>query len=284
MSLLPKHAIMSVTYSFVQQAFHGFVVFLYSNLQTKFMQIIGSNIVYLSETGSTNEYLFQLLRETRPGNGSVFITDNQTRGRGTDTNTWESEPGKNLTFSIILYPKFLPVERQFLLNQAIALGISEFVKENVAHERVTIKWPNDIYIEDKKVCGTLIQSSIMGQSFDFVVVGIGLNVNQSVFRSSAPNPVSLLNITRIENDLGILLTQLCKKLDHWYQLVLDGEQTLVKTNYLSTMYRLNEWHRYMIKGANYESRITGISEYGQLILEGRQGKEWVCDVKEVTYL
>jgi BirA family transcriptional regulator, biotin operon repressor / biotin---[acetyl-CoA-carboxylase] ligase len=248
------------------------------------MQIIGSNIVHLSETGSTNEYIIQLLQRSRPDHGTVFITDNQTQGRGMDNNTWESEPGKNLTFSILLYPTFLPVDKQFSLNQAIALGISEFVKSKIVHENVTIKWPNDIYIHNKKVCGTLIQSSIMGQSFDHVVVGIGLNVNQSVFRSTAPNPVSLLNATQQEYDLEALLPELCINLDFRYQQLQSGEPGLIHSEYLSRLYRFNQWNNYSIKGAQFEARITGISEYGQLLLEGKEGKKWVCDVKEVSYL
>jgi len=247
-------------------------------------QIIGSSVIHLDETNSTNQFTIQFLKENRPAEGTVFIADNQTQGRGMDTNAWESEPGKNLTFSILLYPDFLPVERQFSLNQAIALGLSEFVRKKVIPGTVTVKWPNDIYINDKKVCGTLIQNSIIGQAFDYVVVGIGLNVNQVHFKNLVPNPVSLQNTTGLLYDLRKLLTELCTLLDIRYQQLKSGGSGSINTHYLSNLYRYNQWYRYSINGSEHEARITGISEYGQLLLENREGRCWVCDVKDVKYL
>jgi BirA family transcriptional regulator, biotin operon repressor / biotin---[acetyl-CoA-carboxylase] ligase len=246
-------------------------------------QCIGSHIVHLIKTDSTNEYVTQLLKSNRPEEGTVFITDHQTHGRGMDTHSWESEPGKNLTFSILLYPHYLPVARQFMLNQVIAVGLSEFVRNKV-NEHVTIKWPNDIYIGNKKVCGTLIQSSIISQSFDFVVIGIGLNVNQLHFTSPAPNPVSLQNVTGIEYNLYELLEELCIILDRWYEQLRSGNSRTIRENYLSALYRLNEWYKYSIRENECDARITGISQYGQLILQGTEEKQYVCDIKEVIYL
>jgi BirA family transcriptional regulator, biotin operon repressor / biotin---[acetyl-CoA-carboxylase] ligase len=247
-------------------------------------QIIGSQVIHLSETGSTNKYSMQLLKGGRPPEGTIVITDSQTQGRGMDTNTWESEPRKNLTFSIVLYPGFLPVEKQFSLNQAISLGLTDFVSKMVPAEKVTIKWPNDIYINDKKVCGTLIQNSVLGQKFDYVIAGIGLNINQVHFKSLAPNPVSMKNITGLEYNLDTLLNELCRILDNHYRQLKSGDSETIQKQYLSNLYRFNEWQQYSILGTECKARITGIGEYGQLLLQDSKENRYTCDLKEVVYL
>jgi BirA family transcriptional regulator, biotin operon repressor / biotin---[acetyl-CoA-carboxylase] ligase len=247
-------------------------------------QIIGTRIVHLGETASTNSHVTGILKENRPVEGTVFIADYQTRGRGMDSNSWESEKGKNLTFSILLYPTFLLVEHQFRLNQVLSLGISDFVGEKVKDGKVTIKWPNDIYINDKKVCGTLIQNSVLGYSFDYAVAGIGLNVNQEVFRSPAPNPISLRNVTSMEYDLEETLSALCSAIDKRYAQLISIDPAALTEEYLERLYRYNQWQRFLIKGSEEEARIAGISAFGQLLLVNAGGKEWTCDVKEVRYL
>jgi len=247
------------------------------------MQIIGSHHIHLTKTSSTNEYALHLLGNDRPAEGIVIRSDSQSRGRGMDTNTWESEEGKNLTFSFVLYPRFLAAEKQFLLNQAIALAIVELVSLKVPSHKVTVKWPNDIYINEKKVCGILIQNSILGHSFDYVIAGIGLNVNQSSFKSSAPNPVSLSMISGINYSLDELLPEACQLLDKRYHQLMSGETGRLNDEYLAKLYRRDEWHKFAIRGTDCEAKITGISSFGQLILIDDVNTEHVCDIKEVKY-
>jgi BirA family biotin operon repressor/biotin-[acetyl-CoA-carboxylase] ligase len=246
-------------------------------------QIIGSQILRLTETSSTNEYAVQLIRNKRPAEGIVIRSENQTHGRGMDTNTWESEEGKNLTFSFIIYPRFLAVEKQFILNQAIALALIKFVSQKVPSHRVTVKWPNDIYINEKKVCGILIQNSILGHSIDSVIAGIGLNVNQNLFKSAAPNPISLSMISGINYSLDELLEELCQLLDQRYHQLMSGETDKLNEEYLQNLFRINEWHKFAIRGIECDAKITGISSYGQLMLVDNKSNEFVCDVKEVKY-
>ncbi|NVO19997.1 MAG: biotin--[acetyl-CoA-carboxylase] ligase [Bacteroidetes bacterium] len=248
-----------------------------------FKQIIGSHVIRLPETASTNLHALRELNSHRPAEGSVYITDNQTQGRGLETNSWESEPGKNLTFSFILYPSFLPVDKQFRLNQCIALGISDFVKQMIT-DRITVKWPNDIYYRDKKICGTLIQNSVIGSSFDYSVIGIGMNVNQAEFLSEAPNPVSMMNVLGIEQSLENLSLQLFQSLDRRYWQLMNGEFEKLSADYLNNLYRMGEIGKYMIHGIEEEARITGVSNYGHLLLKNVNGKSWSCDLKEVKYL
>lgn len=242
-----------------------------------------STIIRLIETQSTNSYAIEMLSKNRPEQGCVIITGNQTRGRGTDMNTWESEEGKNLTFSLILYPT-LPADQQFVLNKAISLGIYDFLSTLLPEHRVFIKWPNDLYIGDKKVCGILIQNSVIGNKLDYMVVGIGLNVNQMVFTGNAPNPVSLKMATGIEYNLEDLLRKLLNSIFERYNNTNAESIQKIETDYKRALYRLMEWHQYLIKDTNVQARINGSNIYGQLVLETKKGETLVCDLKEVKFV
>lgn len=245
--------------------------------------MIHPTIIHLPETGSTNNYAVELLTKERPPEGCVVVTSHQTRGKGTDTNSWESEINKNLTFSIILYPAFA-ADQQFILNKAISLGIYDFLKTELPQSPVSIKWPNDIYIGDKKVCGILIQNSIIGYQFDYVVAGIGLNVNQEIFISDAPNPVSLKMITKRDYNLEDVLEKLLNSIFEKYSLVQQNKGRLIENEYYQAMYRLMEWHRYLVNKVEVTARITGTSPYGQLLLQTQTHQELTCDLKDVKFV
>jgi BirA family biotin operon repressor/biotin-[acetyl-CoA-carboxylase] ligase len=246
--------------------------------------MIGSNIIQLETTDSTNTYAFSMLKDERPPDGTVILTYNQTNGKGMDQNKWESEPGKNLTLSIVIYPEFLAPAKQFNLNQAISLGILDFVKSKVSGHVTSIKWPNDIYIGDRKVCGILIQHSILGNGISNSVIGIGLNVNQEVFISDAPNPVSLKMITGNQFELEHCLKELLLMIDIRYSSLEEGKHAELRQEYLSNLYRINQWHAYKVNDIIVRAMISGITEYGQLVIEDESGMECVCDVKEICYI
>lgn len=245
--------------------------------------MIQPTIIHLPETGSTNNYAVELLTKERPSEGFVVVASHQTKGKGTDTNSWESEINKNLTFSVILYPDFA-ADQQFILNKAISLGIYNFLKTELPQSPVSIKWPNDIYIGDKKVCGILIQNSIIGFKFEYVVVGIGLNVNQEIFISDAPNPVSLKMITKKDYDLDEVLDKLLNSIFQKYSLVQQNQGRLIENEYYQAMYRLMEWQQYKINNVPVTARITGTSPYGQLLLQTQTLQELTCDLKEVKFV
>ena len=159
--------------------------------------------VHLEQTDSTNAFLQRKQSETDIRNW-VVSADEQTAGKGMGSNTWESEAGKNLTFSFALDMGFLPAERQFLLSVAVPLGIVEVLDTMLPAEKLNIKWPNDIYYEDRKIAGILIENAIIGSELKYAVAGIGLNVNQTVFVSNAPNPFSLRLIDGKERDIETL--------------------------------------------------------------------------------
>ncbi len=242
-----------------------------------------NKIIRLPETESTNSYAIRMLSQQRPENGSVIIADHQTKGKGQDFNSWESEKGMNLTFSLILYPEFT-ADQQFIFNKAISLSICDFLKAELPGHAITIKWPNDIYINDKKVCGILIQNSVTGKKLDYVVVGIGLNVNQTAFMSNAPNPVSLHMITGKEYNLEVVLAKLLKSIVLRYEKLNSKTNYTIETDYHKALYRLLEWHEYVVKKTKIKARITGTSEFGQLLLETETGEALVCDLQEVKFV
>lgn len=247
-------------------------------------KLIGNNIIRLKETDSTNRFALNLINEKRPAEGTLIIASNQTHGKGLETNTWESEPGKNLTFTIILYPGFLPIDKQFELNKVIALGVCDFIRQKVPDQKVSIKWPNDIYIGDRKTAGILIQNSIIGNRFDYVIAGIGMNINQENFSPALVNPVSIKNFTKKEYLLDEELNSVSLALNFRYTQFLRKEFETIDDNYLQALYRYREWHNFELEGRIREARITGISGYGHLILAARDETIHECGLKEVRFI
>ena len=157
-------------------------------------------LIHLEETDSTNKYLNELCNKQCVEELTTITADFQTSGRGQRGNSWESEAGQNLMFSFVLYPTFLKARRQFLLSQIISLAIKEELERYVSN--ISIKWPNDIYWKDKKICGMLIENDLTGVHISRSITGIGINVNQETFCSDAPNPVSLKQINGQSYDLS----------------------------------------------------------------------------------
>jgi BirA family transcriptional regulator, biotin operon repressor / biotin---[acetyl-CoA-carboxylase] ligase len=248
------------------------------------MAVIGSEITRLMEVGSTNDYLMNWPGSERPVEGTVVIAGYQSAGRGTDGSIWESEPGLNLTFSFILYPLFLAPEAQFYLNKVISLGLADLVHDVLPQRAdIRIKWPNDIYIGHEKVAGTLIQNGVKGSTFDFSVIGIGLNVNQESFPGDASNPVSLKAVAHSDFDLEDIFSRALTKLENRLNQLIKGELKEIDKDYLDRLYRFNQIAGYIFEGKSIQAKITGVNRYGQLILEIPGEKIIECDLKEVKF-
>lgn len=252
------------------------------NFEFKSFVVQGCNIIRLEETSSTNQYLIGLLEKEPLPERTLVVAENQTAGRGLDGSTWESEKGKNLTFSMLIQPNYLSPDAQFYLNKAISLGVYDLVKKT-AGAGASIKWPNDIYIGNRKVAGMLIQNGIRGNIFTYCVAGIGLNVNQERFLSGAPNPVSLKQLTGREYDLDVLLKELCDTVFARLELLKGGVRERLDGEYLSALFRLNEMAKYSYKDEEIVARIIGVSRYGHLELEIPGKKIIECDLKEVKF-
>ena len=243
--------------------------------------MIGSIVHRIHETDSTNNYAANQLLTKRLPEGSVFIADSQIDGRGQASNRWESEPGKNLTFSILLYPDFLEISRQFELSKAISLGVADFLNENTPD--VSIKWPNDIYLENRKVAGILIENSIRINKISSSIIGIGLNINQKIFVSDAPNPVSLSLMTGLDYNLEDSLSKLCLKIDARYGQLCQGRFSQIDHDYTQILYRNGIWSRYSDNKGDFEGKILGVDSIGQLRIETKSGAINKYQFKEVSF-
>lgn len=232
--------------------------------------MIGSSIIHLDQVDSTNNYAAKQLLTKSLNEGTVFVAACQHSGRGQGLSHWESADGLNLTFSIVLFPIRIEIFRQFSISQAVSLGISDFLSTEV--EGVSIKWPNDIYVKDKKIAGILIETAISGGKFTRAIVGIGLNVNQEKFVSDAPNPVSLKNLTGKNYDLMELLAGLCAKIDKRYQSLIRFGQDALHREYADLLYKKDSWASYEAEQNVFDGKISGVERDGKLLIETREGE------------
>jgi BirA family biotin operon repressor/biotin-[acetyl-CoA-carboxylase] ligase len=243
---------------------------------------ITNTIVRLQVVDSTNNYANNQIRSYDVADGTVFLAYEQTTGRGQTGNFWESEPGKNLTFSIVLYPHFLEIRRQFMLSKVVTLGVYTALNKYV--ERLSIKWPNDIYAGNKKLGGILIENSVMSGLLQSSVIGIGLNVNQVDFCSPAPNPVSLKILTNQHFNCELLLTEVLTGINSYYSLLRNGGGQEIDKEFLSALYLMNKSHLFSSNEEVFEGVITGVNEVGQLQIRKVDGKIAEFHFKEVEFL
>lgn len=243
--------------------------------------IIGNRVIRLSAIGSTNAYLKELIAANEYElEGTVVTTDNQTNGLGQRGNVWETEEGKNLTFSVLLNPN-MSIDSQFYISKVVALSITNFLAS--LNIEAKIKWPNDIYIEDDKVGGILIENVVKGGMVVKSVVGIGLNVNQVSFNKSFLNPSSLKLKTNNTYDLNELLDQLLNYLDSFYLNFKAKKNANIDEQYLQNLYRINQSANFEINGSKVNATIIGVSNNGMLQLKIKNDIQ-LFDLKEVKFL
>ncbi len=245
--------------------------------------MIGKNIIRLKEVNSTNQYASQIIKKGNIDEGTVIITSNQTSGKGQAENKWESEKGLNLTFSIILTPSFLPIDKQFLISKISSLAVLGFLKKLFV-ENASIKWPNDIYIGRSKIAGILIENSIKGETIDTTIIGIGININQTQFSSEIPNPTSLKMLFNKNLDLNECLDIFLQEINEWYNLLKFNNYSFIDKEYLNSLYVFNKWSQFNYLNQKITARIKGVSKYGKLLLEKEDGNNIECDLKEIKYL
>jgi BirA family transcriptional regulator, biotin operon repressor / biotin---[acetyl-CoA-carboxylase] ligase len=237
------------------------------------------NVISIPETHSTNDLLRQRLRSERLPEGTIISTDFQTAGKGQVGNKWESEAGKNLLFSLVLYPAHIEIEKQFVISQIVSLAIKNTLERYASD--ISIKWPNDIYWKDKKIAGILIENSLQKGKIQFSIIGIGLNVNQTEFISDAPNPISLAQITAREYDREEILLQISSSI---LELYANGDFTNIQTNYLTSLYRNKGWHSFRAGNEIFEAKIGAIKADGMLELKLRDESIRGFYFKEVEFV
>jgi BirA family transcriptional regulator, biotin operon repressor / biotin---[acetyl-CoA-carboxylase] ligase len=225
---------------------------------------IGQQLYFLPACDSTNSEAQQLLFKNEATEGCTVITAHQTAGRGQRGNTWEAEPGKNITLSVVLLPKFLAIKHQFYLNIAVSLGVLDLIHE-LGLKNAQLKWPNDLYFEDKKLGGILIENSINSLSLQHSIVGIGLNVNQLLFENTTAT--SLANLLYKTLNLEDVTERLLELLEKRYLELRSGKMAKLKYDYLQVLYRYQEEHTFKVQNNLIRGQILGINDDGRLAVK-----------------
>ncbi len=229
------------------------------------MPFEGEKIIYYATCSSTNTVAMNLVSKSQLAEGTVVITDCQLQGRGQRGNSWMGEPYQNLTFSLILYPTWLGVQDSFYLNMVTALGIYQTLATSII-QGLSIKWPNDIYFQNQKVGGILIENVVNKNKLRSSVVGIGLNVNQTNF-NNFPHATSLSLICGYKFNLSSLLLQLTNNIQRQYdRLHQEGNHDLQK-DYLQYLYGLHEIKTFRDQEGIFQGMIQGIDEQGRLVID-----------------
>lgn len=243
----------------------------------------GKTLKYVPTCHSTNDFAGQMIQSSNNVfEGTVIVTDNQTAGRGQRGNTWEASVGENLTFSIIFKPNFLKASDQFQLNVAVSLGVFDFLSEFI-DEGLTVKWSNDIYYENQKMGGILIENSLQGYHIGHSVVGIGLNINQREFGNL--RATSLRNVTQnpLKYDLSEMLKKLLESLEKNYLQIKNNNYESLKMRYLTNLFRFEEHYYFTKNGQQFLGKIVGIDDTGKLGIE-TEGIVLHFDFKEVEFI
>jgi len=256
-------------------------IFLVSKSNTLF---IGKVLLEFPALPSTNLFALELLSKSKPIEGTVISAFDQTDGRGQIGSKWLGERGKNIAFSVILHPFFLKATRQFSLSQAIGLAVRDWAQA-ILGKQAHLKWPNDLYIGDRKAGGILIQNSICGAALQSSVVGIGVNVNQEVFDESLPNPTSLkIEAGGTEFDLETIRNLLFQHIEQRYLQLKTGQTEALAAAYRECLYGLGVSRLFQrADGSTFRGVVTGTTPTGLLCILDEQGNEGRFDLKAVRW-
>lgn len=247
--------------------------------------LIGSNTIFLTEVDSTNSYASALLKNVKPPEGTVISAQFQHAGRGQRKSSWQAMSGMNITLSVILYPSFLDLRQQHFLYKMAALACYDTIAGFIdpGQYDIKIKWPNDILINRRKICGILIENQLVERHIQSAVLGIGLNVNQTEF-SGLSSVVSMKSLLEHDLDLKIIRTQLCHHLDHWYTMLRQKEWNLIQDRYLQELFGLNQWIDFEEQGHVLTYKIKGLGQEGLLMLERADGSLFEADLRQLHWI
>jgi len=241
---------------------------------------IGQQLYFLPVCESTNSEAQQLLIKNEATEGCTVVAAQQTNGRGQRGNSWEAEPGKNITLSVILSPSFLAARQQFYLNMAVSLAVLDLLREQGLPE-AQVKWPNDLYFQDKKLGGILIENSINSYTLQHSIVGIGLNINQLHFAYTTAT--SLHQVLGHALNVEKVTERLLELLEKRYLELRNGHAGKLRHAYLQALYRYQEVHSFIAGNQQVQGQIVGVDEDGRLALEIDQQLRYF-NFKEISYI
>lgn len=238
-------------------------------------------IIREDSLSSTNTYALELLRNKSILEPTVVLADTQVKGRGQAQNQWFSEEGKSLTFSVVLFPENVKAERQFVLSQIVCLAVCDALSQYT--DKVSIKWPNDVYINGKKVCGVLIENAVMGEGLAHCVCGVGLNVNNVSF-SKGYVASSLYKETGRIFDLDRILMEILQCFEPYYLKAEREEYAFLNNLYHQHLYKVDKNVRFEDKQGIFTAKVIGVDQYGQLLVEDNESQLRTYGFKEVAWL
>jgi BirA family biotin operon repressor/biotin-[acetyl-CoA-carboxylase] ligase len=241
----------------------------------------GWPVINLSIVDSTNSYILRLIESGKASRELVVNARFQSQGRGQESNTWESDPYQNLTFSLYLLPNYLKGDNMFVLNQAISLSIIDFLKDYqiLSH----IKWPNDILIGNKKIAGILIENSFIGDTFQYAVIGIGLNVNQELFCCAKQRAISMKTLLGKDLNLDIAFQHLLNAINFRVSMLKNADFNRIISEYKENLYLLNSWSNYSTNGNTFKGKIVDVKTTGELCVSLEDGKIKTFQNKEIVF-
>lgn len=230
-------------------------------------QIIGQNIIYFNQVASTNEFALELIRQNLAENGSVVVAEFQSKGRGQYGKSWISEPFENLMFSIVLRFVTKSNPDPFIINKIATLTMYQVISKILPEKQVRIKWPNDILVNTKKICGILVENNFSGSSLNYSVIGIGLNVNQHYEHISSLNATSLVGSAGVEFDREALLKQILEQFEEVYNQFEAEQISDINKQFNEALFGYETIGAFDIDGKIEMGMVLGCDAYGRLEIE-----------------
>ena len=243
---------------------------------------IGKNIIELDVVDSTNNYASKLAAKQEALDGTVVVAHFQGEGKGQRGSVWSSEPGKNLTFSLVLNPKRVVPSEAFVISKIVSLAICKYL-DSVIDEYVFIKWPNDIYVGEKKICGILIENQFKGNNFEYAIIGIGLNVNQTNFQN-LPRVTSVFLESKKELELKSVLNGLLKSIEIFYLRFQREGISKIHQEYLTNLLFIDEMRSYNSSQGNITGKIVNVLSNGHLEIKTKEGQLFNFDIKQLEFV
>ncbi|TCD02359.1 biotin--[acetyl-CoA-carboxylase] ligase [Pedobacter frigidisoli] len=233
---------------------------------------VGQNLIKLKEVDSTNNFLKDLVSKSEPlAEGTVIMADNQFAGRGQQESVWQTQAGKNISTSIYLKPSFLPLDKQFYLNIAVSLAVSDALSHFIP-SGIKVKWPNDMYYLNKKVGGILIENTLTGSSIKSSVIGIGLNINQQEFAENiSDKATSVIQILQKVTPLMDIMEKIFVFMEKYYLILRSGKYSILQNDYLKRLYNFEMSASYKQNGEVFEGTIIGVEDSGRLQMNTANG-------------
>lgn len=245
---------------------------------------VGQRVIRLDQVDSTNNFAMGLLKGMPLEEGAVVTTAKQTRGKGQRGNSWESQPGQNVTCSVVLRPTFLDPTKQFDLTRTISLALTDVLTDLLPHCDVKIKWPNDVFVNDGKIAGILIENILSGNQINYSVIGIGFNVNQIEFISGGSGVTSLQKITGRTFEVDGILKMICAAVEVRYLQLRNSATEKISKEYYSRLFKAGTLTRFTDFTNIFEATITDVTKEGLLVLQDSNGNDRKFAMKEIGWI